>query len=101
MNNKKTKIISDTKKASAKPIIGKNNNSLLALYPSKLRITSEYRSIDMIPDNIDIPVDLKWKQAKTIDIKRIADMTLKKTFDKIFILSECLPVLLSRNHQFL
>ena len=41
MNNKKTKIISDTKKASAKPIIGKNNNSLLALYPSKLRITSK------------------------------------------------------------
>ncbi len=65
------------KKASAKPIIGKNNSSLLALYPSKLRITSEQRSIDIMPDKIDTPVDLKQKAAKTIDIRRIVDMDLQ------------------------
>ena len=65
------------KKASAKPIIGKNNSSLLALYPSKLRITSEQRSIDIMPDKIDTPVDLKQKEAKTINTKRIVDRDLQ------------------------
>ena len=65
------------KKASAKPIIGKNNSSLLALYPSKLRITSEQRSINIMPDKIDTPVDLKQKEAKTINTKRIVDRDLQ------------------------